>query len=50
MILRAWLISEGLNRARAAEKQRGVSPSEHREVGRRPAGWGVLSFATIQCA
>ena len=26
------------------------SPSCHREVGHRPAGWGVLSFAMFQCA
>jgi hypothetical protein len=26
------------------------SVSDHREVGHRPADWGVLSFAMIQCA
>jgi hypothetical protein len=35
---------------RTAEKQRAFPPSDPREVGRRPANGGVLSFATIHCA
>jgi hypothetical protein len=37
-------------RTHPQQKQLAFSPSGHREVGRRPADWGVLSFAIIWCA
>jgi hypothetical protein len=36
--------------SRTAEKQRAISPSDHREVGRRPAEWGVITCTTLQRA
>jgi hypothetical protein len=35
----------------ATLNRNGSAPaSKHREVGHRPAGWGVLPFAMTQCA
>src|ERR1700683_2057585 len=32
---------------RTAEKQRAFSPLDHREVGHRPADWGVIFFLNL---
>jgi hypothetical protein len=37
-------------RTHPQQKQQAISPPDRREVGHRPADWGVIPFPTLQQA